>query len=164
MLRSILAMLGLLAACGPSGPAAPVRSPSQSAAVSAELSPALAPLAWWLGDWDASDGPGGEHWIAAAGAIYGVALHGDRFEVLIVDDGDGPGRPDGVLRLFAMPDGARTAEFRQRRIGDGAATFASTRQSGASSVIDTHPRSSGEPAHWHPACTPRREPRDQEKS
>lgn len=119
-------MFALLAACGQTGPAAPVRSPSQSAAVdaSAELSPSLAPLAWWLGDWDAGDGQGSEHWIAAAGAIYGVALHGDRFEVLIVDDGDGPGRPDGILRLFAMPDGARTAEFRQRRIADGAATFA----------------------------------------
>jgi ketosteroid isomerase-like protein len=114
-----------LMACGPHGPApAPMRSPSQSAAVDPELSPALAPLAGWLGDWDASDGPGSEHWIAAAGAIYGVALHGDHFEVLVVDDGDGPGRPDGIQRLFAMPDGARTAEFRQRRIADGAATFA----------------------------------------
>jgi ketosteroid isomerase-like protein len=101
-----------------------MRSPSQSAAVDPELSPALAPLAWWLGDWAASDGPGSEHWIAAGGAIYGVALHGDHFEVLVVDDGDGPGRPGGILRLFAMPDGARTAEFRQRRIADGAATFA----------------------------------------
>lgn len=107
-----------------------MRSSSQPAAVGPELSPALAPLARWLGDWDASDGPGSEHWVAAAGAIYGVALHGDRFEVLVVDDGDGPGRPDGVLRLFAMPDGARTAELRQRRIADGAATFAD----------DTHPR------------------------
>lgn len=82
------------------------------------------PLAWWLGDWDDRAGQGSEHWITAAGAIYGVALHGDRFEVLVVDDGDGPGRPDGVLRLFAMPDGARAVELRQRRIADGAATFA----------------------------------------
>jgi len=90
----------------------------------AELSPALAPLAWWLGDWDASDGQGSEHWIAAAGAMYGVALHGDRFEVLVVDDGDGPGRPDGVLRLIAMPDGARSVELRQRQITDASASFA----------------------------------------
>src|SRR5262249_17895276 len=128
MLRSVIALFVLLTACAPHGPSpgspSPMRSSSQPAAVSPELSPALAPLAWWLGDWDASDRPGSQHWVAPAGAIYGVALHGDRFEVLIVDDGDGPGRPDGVLRLFAMPDGARSAEFRQRQIADGAATFA----------------------------------------
>lgn len=123
MLRSVLAMFVLLAACAQPG-LAPMRSPSQTTAASPELSPALAPLAWWLGDWDASDGKGSEHWIAAAGAIYGVALRGGHFTVLVVDDGDGPGRPDGVLRLFAMPDGARSAELRQRRITDGAATFA----------------------------------------
>ena len=127
MLRSVLALFTLLA-CAPHGPApappSPMRSASQTAAVSPELSPALAPLAGWLGDWDSRDGQGSEHWIAAAGALYGVALHGDRFEVLVVDDGDGPGRPDGVLRLFAMPDGARTAEFRQRQVAEGAATFA----------------------------------------
>ncbi len=128
MLRSVIALFVLLAACAPHSPAPaaapPMRSPSQSAAVSPELSPALAPLASWLGDWDFRDGQGSEHWIAAAGAIYGVVLRGDHFEVLVVDDGDGPGRPDGVLRLFAMPDGARSAEFRQRRIADGSATFA----------------------------------------
>src|ERR1043166_7019728 len=103
---------------GPAGPAGPA-SPDASA----ELSPALTPLAWWLGDWDASDGNGSEHWVAAAGAIYGVALHGETFEVLIVDDGEGPGRPDGVLRLFAMPNGKRSVEFHQRTIGDASAMF-----------------------------------------
>jgi ketosteroid isomerase-like protein len=128
MLRSVIALFALLAACAPHSPPPaappPMRSPSQSAAVSPELSPALAPLAGWLGDWDSRDGQGSEHWIAAAGAIYGVVLRGDHFEVLVVDDGDGPGRPDGVLRLFAMPDGARIGEFRQRQVADGAATFA----------------------------------------
>lgn len=91
MLRSVIARFALLAACAPHSPPpappSPMRSPSQSAAVSPELSPALAPLAGWLGDWDARDGQGSEHWIAAAGAIYGVVLRGDRFEVLVVDDG-----------------------------------------------------------------------------
>jgi ketosteroid isomerase-like protein len=96
------------------GPGAPI----------AELSPALAPLAWWLGDWDATDGSGGEHWVAAAGAIYGVSLHGDSFEVMVIDDGEGPGKPDGVLRFYAMPDGARSVEFRQRALGAHAVTFA----------------------------------------
>ena len=45
-----------------------------AAPVSAELSPALAPLAWWLGDWESSGGACGgdakgprfrEHWVAA---------------------------------------------------------------------------------------------------
>jgi ketosteroid isomerase-like protein len=99
-------------------------SPPPAPAASAELSPALAPLAWWLGDWDASDGTGSEHWIAVAGAIYGVALHGDTFEVLVIDDGDDPGRYYRVPRLFAMPNGARSVEFRRSTIGDGTATFA----------------------------------------
>jgi ketosteroid isomerase-like protein len=99
-------------------------APPEPVAPSAELSPALAPLAWWLGDWTADDGIGGEHWIAAGGAIYGVSLHGSTFEVMVIDDGDGPGRPDGVLRFYAMPDGQRSVEFRQRVIGDRIATFA----------------------------------------
>src|SRR5258705_11418422 len=115
MPRLAIALSVLLAGCPKPGPA--IAPPTPGAA---ELSPALAPLAWWLGDWDASDGNGSEHWVAAAGAIYGVSLHGDTFEVLIVDDGEGPGRPDGVLRLFAMPGGMRSVEFRQRAIGDGA--------------------------------------------
>jgi ketosteroid isomerase-like protein len=103
------------------GAAAPQPRP---AAATAELSAALAPLAWWLGDWDADDGNGSEHWIAAAGAIYGVSLHGATFEVMVIDDGEGPGRPDGVLRFFAMPNGRRSVEFRQRALAEHAATFA----------------------------------------
>jgi hypothetical protein len=99
-------------------------SPPPAPAVSADLSRALAPLAWWLGDWDASDGTGSEHWIAAAGAIYGVALYGDTFEVLVIDDGDDSGRYYGAPRFFVMPNGARSVEFRRSTIGDGAATFA----------------------------------------
>jgi ketosteroid isomerase-like protein len=98
--------------------------PSPAAAATAELSPALTPLAWWLGDWHAADGQGSEHWVAAAGAIYGVSLHGDTFEVMVIDDGEGPGRPDGVLRFFAMPDGRRSVEFRQRALDEHGATFA----------------------------------------
>jgi len=121
MLRLALASFIVLAGCsGGSRTAAPAGAPSTAA----ELSPALTPLAWWLGDWDADDGDGSEHWVAAAGAIYGVSLHGRTFEVMVIDDGDGPGRPDGVLRFFAMPNGARSVEFRQRTLGEHAATFA----------------------------------------
>jgi ketosteroid isomerase-like protein len=90
-----------------------------------DLSPALAPLAWWLGDWKAEDGSSVEHWNAVAGAIYGVSLQGeDAFEVMIVDDGEDRGKPDGILRFIAMPGGQRSVEFRQRTIADGSALFA----------------------------------------
>src|SRR4029078_10862191 len=69
-------------------------------------------------------GSGSEHWSPAAGAIYGVSLHGKTFEVMVIDDGEGPGRPDGVLRFFAMPNGKRSVEFRQRTLGERGATFA----------------------------------------
>jgi len=120
-----LAFLG----CGPAAkpvprlgrpPVAPVAAPV--ATPSPELSPALAPLAWWLGDWKGDDGT--EHWVAAAGAIYGIALRGATFEVMIVDDAEGPGPADGVRRFIAMPNGERQVEFRERAIMDGSATFA----------------------------------------
>jgi hypothetical protein len=123
MSRPAIPLLTLLACCSkPVAPAAPA-TPTAPPAPAAELSPALTPLAWWLGDWNAEGGNGSEHWVAAAGAIYGVALHGETFEVLIIDDGDGKGKPDGVLRLFAIPNGARMVEFRQRAVGNGSATF-----------------------------------------
>jgi ketosteroid isomerase-like protein len=127
MLRMAMACVLVLTACSSgakSAATATATAPSASAPAATELSPALAPLSWWLGDWDADDGSGSEHWIAAAGAIYGVSLHGKTFEVMVIDDGEGPGRPDGVLRFFAMPDGARSVEFRQRTLGEHAATFA----------------------------------------
>ena len=78
-----------------------------------ELSPALAPLAWWLGDWEAENGTK-EHWVAAAGAIYGISFQdAQTFEIMIVDDGDDRGKPEGPLRLFSMPGGQRSIEFRQ---------------------------------------------------
>lgn len=118
----------LAAACGGTSPASQTSAGAgagAAGATTAELSPALAPLAWWLGTWEAEDGASTEHWIAAAGAIYGVSLQGPRsFEVMVVDDGDGPGEPDGVLRFIAMPGGRREVAFRQRAIEGGSALFA----------------------------------------
>lgn len=93
---------------------------------STELSPALEPLAWWLGDWQVESGDTGvEHWVAASGAIYGIALHdGGEFEVMIVDDGEGTGKPDGVVRFFALPGGAVMVEFKQSAATRTGATFA----------------------------------------
>jgi ketosteroid isomerase-like protein len=101
-MRRVLACL-VLAACGGS-PRPPVPPATPAPAVS-ELNPALEPLDWWLGDWQGKGGE--EHWVAAAGVIYGVAFdHAGNFEVMIVDDGTG-----GKLRLFAMPGGKKQVEF-----------------------------------------------------
>ncbi len=93
---------------------------------SAELSPALAPLAWWLGDWESTGGTCGgnasgarfkEHWVAAGGAMYGIGFSPLGFEVMIVDDGEGTEAADGVLRFIAMPMGAQSVEFRKQDLG-----------------------------------------------
>jgi ketosteroid isomerase-like protein len=128
-MRFALAWFLAFSACGsgaPQQPVAPVPAPAPApAATSTELSPELASLGWWLGAWQAIDGSSREHWIAAGGAIYGISLHrGGGFEALIVDDGDSPGKADGVLRLIAMPGGQRAVEFRQRLIEESSATFA----------------------------------------
>ena len=113
-----------LVACGGAKPA-----PTPPAPVSPELSPALAPLNWWLGDWQSGGGQCGtgpsytEHWIAVSGAIYGVAFSAQGFEVMIVDDGEGE-VADGVLRFIAMPQGARSVEFIKREDGERTITFA----------------------------------------
>jgi ketosteroid isomerase-like protein len=119
-----LAVATALAACSGTASAPGGHTSPASPSHTAELSPALAPIAWWLGDWVSDAGTSSEHWVAAGGAIYGIALHKQTFEVIVIDDGDGSGKPDGVLRLYAMLDGKRSTEFRQRTIGDGVATFA----------------------------------------
>ncbi len=112
-----LAALVHCVACG--GVSRPAIQPPEQPS---ELSPALTPLAWWLGDWKSEDGS--EHWVAAAGAIYGVGLHiNGSFEVLIVDDAEGGGPADGVLRLFAMPGGTSSTEFRHTTHSQGSVTF-----------------------------------------
>lgn len=112
-----LLLISILAAsCGGKSAGKPGGAAAQ------ELSPALAPLAWWLGDWKAEDGSSTEHWVPVAGAIYGVSLQGqDAFEIMIIDDGDDLGKPDGVLRFIAMPGGQQAVEFRQRQSADPSA-------------------------------------------
>lgn len=119
MHRVVLASLLACSSPPATQPTARPVSPPPPRAPSPELSPALAPLDWWRGDW-AERGGSVEHWIAAGGALYGVALlPGGTFEVMIVDDAAGPGPADGTLRLYAIPFGAKLIEFteqaRQRR-------------------------------------------------
>lgn len=110
-----------LGACG-AGPAAPATSAPRVSDV-AELSPALAPLSWLLGDWRGEHGS--EHWIAAGGALYGVGLDGaGGFEVLIIDDAEGAGPADGKLRLWAMPGGAPAVRFEAVEQGAERVVFA----------------------------------------
>jgi ketosteroid isomerase-like protein len=112
-------LLVLVVGCGGATPA-----PVTPEVVSPELSPALVPLNWWLGDWQTCDGkPYREHWSAASGAMYGVALSDSGFEVMIVDDGEGE-VADGMLRFIAMPQGARAVEFKQQEVGTRTVTFA----------------------------------------
>lgn len=107
-----------LAACPRAGSKPPAPPPDPAA----ELSPALAPLAWWLGDWAGDHGS--EHWVAAGGALFGVALGADGSdEVMIVDDADGPGPADGALRFFAMPGGAGQDSFAGAEVGVDRVTF-----------------------------------------
>lgn len=116
-MKRLLPLL-IVAACGGGAPRpAPARpAPSQ-------LSPALEPLAWWLGDWKGESGT--EHWSAAGGALYGVVLTAKgSFEVMIVDDAAGEGPADGVLRLFAMPGGDKSVLFTHQRHAARSVTFA----------------------------------------
>jgi hypothetical protein len=109
----------MLVGCGGAKPA-----PTTSEVVSPELSPALAPLNWWLGDWQSCGGGQlKEHWTAVSGAMYGVGFSAQGFEVMIVDDGEGE-VADGVLRFIAMPQGATSVEFTQQELGTRTVTFA----------------------------------------
>jgi hypothetical protein len=112
---ALLISLSLLAAACGGKPQAGKGAEGDGAS---ELSPALAPLAWWLGDWEAENGTK-EHWVAAAGAIYGISFQdGQTFEIMIVDDGDDRGKPEGPLRFISMPGGQRSIELRQRASAD----------------------------------------------
>lgn len=116
-MRSLLFLV--LIACGGAKSA-----PATPAVTNPELSPALAPLHWWLGDWQACSQPQlTEHWVAVSGALYGISFSPQGFEVMIVDDGEGE-VADGVLRFIAMPQGMRAVEFSQQEVGTGTVTFA----------------------------------------
>jgi ketosteroid isomerase-like protein len=50
----------------------------------------IQPEAWLVGDWVSDDGKAHQHWMAVAGALYGVRFSGGDFDCTIIDDaGDG---------------------------------------------------------------------------
>jgi len=89
-------------------------------APASELTPALEPLSWTLGDWQTDQNS--QHWIAAGGAIYSVTLAQGSFGIVMIDDGVGTGSADGVLRLFAIPDGMKQIE-ENVQLGKQSASF-----------------------------------------
>jgi ketosteroid isomerase-like protein len=124
-----LAALALAAACAKPRPKY-VPPPPPAAG---DLTPALAKLKWWLGSWaaasKASGDDGSETWVAADGALYGVALHTNgSFEAMVVDDAEGPGPADGKLRFFAMPEGRVAVEFDVKAATESSVVFANGAQ------------------------------------
>ncbi|HUS32670.1 MAG TPA: nuclear transport factor 2 family protein [Kofleriaceae bacterium] len=105
-MRNVL-LLTLLAACGGTQPPPPPPPPQPS--IDAELTPAFTKVQPWLGHWRSDDGST-THWTAADGAMYGVWFHDRDFNVMVVDDGEGPRPPDGVLRYIAIPSGQSSTE------------------------------------------------------
>jgi ketosteroid isomerase-like protein len=103
-----------LVACG-SSPKSVERPPvanSPPAATNPELTPALEPLAWMLGDWHGDDGET-EHTVAAGGTIYTVYFNREHGEpdspswgVRMIDDGDGESdTADGIRRWVQIATG-----------------------------------------------------------
>lgn len=115
---------GAAAAGAPGGADAALTAGFTPAQSAAELSPALAPLAWWLGTWDAADGKGREHWTANGGALFGVSLDDKGgFEVMVVDDGEERKPADGALRFYAMPAGELPVLFSKHELTASGAVF-----------------------------------------
>lgn len=43
---------------------------------------------------------------------------------MVVDDGEGSGPADGAVRIYSMPGGTKSVEFRARDLGASTVTFA----------------------------------------
>src|SRR5262245_30243898 len=75
-----------------------------------DVTAALAPMQWLVGDWQRDGARGSEHWLANAGVLYGVGFTARGFEVMLIDDAGGPGPADGKLRFYAFPGGDQGTE------------------------------------------------------
>ena len=91
-----LAFLALVA-CGGAQHAAPAKAAT------------LDDLGWLQGTWHSQllDA----HWQSVAGALYGIALNDQGFEVNIIDDSDNDGKPSPIALVAApVPDVAAISE------------------------------------------------------
>jgi len=88
-----------------------------------DVTPALEPMQWLVGDWQRDGARGSEHWLANAGALFGVGFTERGFEVMIIDDAPGPGPADGKLRFYAFPGGDQGTEFALASAAPQSATF-----------------------------------------
>jgi hypothetical protein len=122
-----VALLGL-AACGggtsTSGPADKPAGPARPAWADTTLSPALAPLGWMVGAWQAESDASTETWTASRGALIGVGFVTPAdttlsFEVMIIHRDAGT----GTVVLTAMPDGRSSVDFALTEQGESHATF-----------------------------------------
>jgi len=85
--------------------------------------PSLDDLAWLIGTWSA---PGSSvSWDNVAGAMYGVSLRDDGFELSIIDDNDDAGHPTPVT-MIAMTDGRDPMSFTLTKATRDGARFASS--------------------------------------
>jgi ketosteroid isomerase-like protein len=123
MKRAMIAIALAAAGCGhkakldTSAPPPSTPAPAIDAGV-AGISPGTESLAWLVGDWQSDDGTQHEHWLAAAGALYGVRFTPGGFEADIIDDaGDG-----GALVRWTLADGQATGPLpvtdEPKRTGD----------------------------------------------
>jgi ketosteroid isomerase-like protein len=120
------AIAALLAACGSSAPktSEPAAPTEVEVVPGPDLPGTFTPVSWLLGDWQRAGAAGSEHWVAVAGVLYGIGFSGTGYEVLILDDAEKPGPPDGTLRLTAIPGDAKDGvEFALGRLAPQSVTF-----------------------------------------
>lgn len=117
-MRSVV--LAVLVGCGGSAVVAPEPTPPpKPPELSPELSTYLQRYNWLLGSWAAE----GEQqtFVGVDGAILGIMLHpGGAFDLVTIDDGEGRGVADNVLRIRFMPNGDPAKEVSGPSPGDGA--------------------------------------------
>jgi ketosteroid isomerase-like protein len=126
MSRCLVAAV-FLAACGSKSVAPkPQPAPDPSPSPSHELTRALDPVAWLVGDWHEDLGSGTSHWVAAGGTLYNVRFIADGWSVRIIDDGDGQSdTADGARRLIELGGGHYELEFPETELAANRVVFGS---------------------------------------
>jgi ketosteroid isomerase-like protein len=119
-------VVALVAACGGSPSPATLSSTVPAPSTTArQLSPALEPLAWLEGHWNFV------HWHAAGGAMYGISITEEEFNLYVIDDAPlSGGTTDGKLRAFYSHNGTPMVELDGTVTGPTAVAFVAMTDSG----------------------------------